>query len=185
MKKFFDADLKKKILVTAGIVIATVLVIVMISVILPKDNDGSIGGGGIHYPSTAFSADSVLVPTGKGSDVEGMSLSVKSYDLGAEYPFIEVLWKNETDKQATYGLNYDVQKNINGVWTSCAIDSVIVPSIACMISPGEENAHQYNLSYFDIDKGAKYRFVTECYVADEGTGEYPDKCDMYVEFDIV
>lgn len=184
MKKFFDADIKKKILVTVGIFAATVLIIVMISVILPKDDDGSIDGGGIHYPSMAFSADSVLVPTGKGSDVEGMSLSVKSYDLGAEHPFIEILWKNKTDTQATYGLGYDIQKQVDGVWTSCAVDSVIVPSIACMIAPGEENEHKYNLSFFDIDKGGKYRFTAECYLPDEKAIDDTARCDMYVEFEV-
>lgn len=171
----------KKRLVTS-IVVLVVLAVATIAVtvkIFSREADD-----GIRYPATAFTDNSVLKETGRGSDVTEMSLSVKNYDLAAEYPYIEVTWKNDTEKRATYGLGYDVQRKIDGVWTSCAIDSIIVPSIACMIAPGEENSHSYNLSYFDIDKNTEYRFITECYFSEDDTGDYPDKCNMYVEFNI-
>jgi len=171
--------MKKKIIATVVILVSALLIAATISVILPGGKDA-----GVHYPATAFNNDAKIAQTGKGSYIEGIGLSIKSYNLAAEYPYIEILWKNETDSQATYGLGYDIQKQVDGVWTSCAVESVIVPSIACMIAPGEENVHKYNLSYFDIDKGAKYRFTTECYLPDENAFDDTTRCDMYVEFEV-
>ena len=171
--------MKNKLVVTLVIIIAAVLIAATISVILPGGKDD-----GVHYPATAFNKDAKLAPTGKGSTIEGLGLSIKSYELAAEYPYIEILWKNETDRRATYGLGYDIQKQVDGVWGSCAAESVIVPSIACMIAPGEENEHKYNLSFFDIDKGGKYRFTAECYLPDENAIDGTARCDMYVEFEV-
>ena len=79
---------------------------------------------------SAFPVDSVLKELDSYSDTDGLSVSVKSFDLISEKSYVEILWKNKTEFNVTYGLGYDIQEEIEGEWKSCASDDIIVQSIA-------------------------------------------------------
>lgn len=169
---------------------AVVLLIAVIStvIVVPKLNDNNEKDIGMYDDKNGNPVKSVpatsIIQTDSYSDMEGVSISVKTYSLQDEIPNIEILWKNETPYDATYGLGYDIQKMVDGEWVSCATEDIIVPSIACIMHSGEENPQIYNLSYFDIDKGAEYRFTAECYVASHDKYETPETCKLYIEFDV-
>ncbi|MBQ8164220.1 MAG: hypothetical protein IJZ94_00185 [Clostridia bacterium] len=172
--------MKKKILVVLIIsVLAVAAAVAVLAVVLNNQNRDDDKGS-----STGFTADAVISENGNFSDIEGLSVSVKSYDLQSENPYIEILWKNDTEFNATYGLGYDIQKKADGEWKSCATDDIIVKSIACLLDSGDENSQKYDLSKFDIDAGVTYRFTAECYVSDSEDEAKPGVCNMYIEFSV-
>lgn len=110
----------------------------------------------------------------KGSDIEGVSLSVKWVELNAEKPYIQIEWKNDAKNEVTYPESFDILYYDNGKLVTCTDDSLYFNSVANIIPPNDYSIKDYDISLFDLSKDGRYRLQVE-----HNSGEY-----SWVDFEI-
>lgn len=99
-----------------------------------------------------------FVATNTGSDIDGISISIKSISLSGKAPNITVEWKNDTDKTVYFPESFEIYKYKNGTLVSCATEELIFNSIANILMPHKTREMQYPLSSFDLSKADYYYF---------------------------
>lgn len=119
--------------------------------------------------------------TKSGSDYEGLSVELKELELTGENPYIDIKWKNKTDKDFTCGESFTIYKVIEDEYLEdCRDGDHIVFAIGYRIPAHGSFRHEYGLSGLDISEPGTYRFVSDCSV---NGGEYKNY-DVWVEFEI-
>ena len=97
-----------------------------------------------------------------GSDIDGLSLSVKELSFNASTPFIQIEWKNESASSITYPESFDIQYYHNDTYTSCATNPLIFDAIAHVLPSKEIQTKSYDISAFNLSRYGRYRFQVEC-----------------------
>lgn len=102
-----------------------------------------------------------FIVTNTGSDIDGISISVKEFKYTSDEKQMTVEWNNETDNEFMYPDSFDILYLKNGKYESCATEELVFNSIANIIMPHKTREMQYPLSSFDVSKKGKYRFKVE------------------------
>lgn len=97
-----------------------------------------------------------------GSDIDGLSLSVKELSFNASTPFIQIEWKNESASSITYPESFDIQYYHNDTYTSCATNPLIFDAIAHVLPSKGIQTKSYDISAFNLSRYGRYRFQVEC-----------------------
>ena len=97
-----------------------------------------------------------------GSDIDGLSLSVKELSFNAPTPFIQIEWKNESASSITYPESFDIQYYHNDTYTSCATNPLIFDAIAHVLPSKGIQTKSYDISAFNLSRYGRYRFQVEC-----------------------
>lgn len=101
------------------------------------------------------------------TEYEGIYLSEKSFKGSG----IQVIWHNDTDKEALRGEGYHVERYnaIHNKWESVMVGEHIFEAIAVAVMPNSQSIKNYSLDGFDVNKGGKYRLRCEFYPSEGGT----------------
>ncbi len=95
-----------------------------------------------------------------GTDVYGLTISIKNIELNTDKPYIEIEWKNETDKEYGYGESFDIKYKKVNAYSSCATKILYFDTTAYRLKPNETKTKIYYLSDFDLSRDGTYRFET-------------------------
>lgn len=99
-----------------------------------------------------------------GSDIPGLSISVKQISLNVDKPYIEVEFNNQNDQKYTYGESFRFFYEQNGEWSSCLTYKSTetrkraFTAQAIILMPNSTNTKKYSLKWQDLSKKGKYRF---------------------------
>lgn len=102
-----------------------------------------------------------------GSDIPGLSISVKQISLNVDKPYIEVEFNNQNDQEYTYGERFSFFYEQNGEWNSCLTFKStetrkrVFTLQAIIIEPKGTSTKKYSLGWYDLSKEGKYRFETQ------------------------
>lgn len=102
--------------------------------------------------------DGVLREVSSGSDIEGVSVSIKNYKFG-DKPQLDIEWKNETNKEVFIGEYFELlYSNGMGNSFSCAKESTVFKDIGYIIPAHGSITMTYDLTNFDVSKSGYYTF---------------------------
>jgi len=101
------------------------------------------------------------------STYNGISLTVNSIDYTEDGIKLNTVWANTTSHEAVYGVEYTVERYVDGDWINSMRSDVAFIEIACILSPNSNNEMTYSLSHADISREGTYRIRTSCYVHDK------------------
>jgi len=104
----------------------------------------------------------------KPSSNEGTSklLGVFMYVEKSQYPSniseINVVWKNDTDKDLTFGNPFAIQKLVGNEWKAIGNKGAVFTSIGYRVASHSEMKHSYDIRLYSekLEKGT-YRIVTD------------------------
>lgn len=101
------------------------------------------------------------------TEYEGIYISVESFNSSS----IEVVWYNNTDKEALRGEDYHVERysNVHGKWESVMVGEHIFEAIAVAVMPNSQSDKIYSLDGFDVGEEGKYRLRCDFHPAEGGT----------------
>lgn len=142
--------------------------------------------------------ENVLTTDNTNSDekVENESILFKSQSVimiteKTTYPSdvksINVVWKNYTEKSATFGNSFHLEKKVKGGWKWEKVQltkTIYFTSIGYMLFPNSEGEHTYHISsiYDNLDVG-NYRIATNYY--DTAPATKDDAKLVFAEFALV
>ena len=119
------------------------------------------------------------------TDFDGVSVRILNLAEDEGKTQLNVRWVNETSYEVVYGESYDIEREQNGKWSSCAINGLNFTAIGYELRKNATQTKSYTLSNsFDISENGKYRFVTDCSVYDKGRGGESTKCKLWAEFTV-
>ena len=111
------------------------------------------------------------------TDFDGVSVRILNIAEDEGKTQLNVSWVNKTFYEVVYGESYDIEREQNGKWSSCAINGLNFTAIGYKLGRKATQTKSYTLSNsFDISENGKYRFVTDCSVYDKGRGGESTKC---------
>ena len=101
------------------------------------------------------------------TEYEGIYLSAESFKGSG----IQVIWHNDTDKEALRGEDYHVERYdaIHNKWESVMVGEHSFEAIAVVIMPNTQSNKNYSLDGFDVNKEGTYRLRCEFHPAEGGT----------------
>ena len=99
------------------------------------------------------------------TEYEGIYLSAESFKGSG----IQVIWHNDTDKEALRGETYHVERYNNIEWESVMVGEHIFEAIAVVLMPNIQSNKNYSLDGFDVNKEGTYRLRCEFHPAEGGT----------------
>ncbi len=116
-----------------------------------------------------------------GSELEGLSIEIKEIDLNGAQPYIEVVWKNKTAKNITFGEQFDILRSKDGKeeWKNCRATETMWHAIGYTLSPFGQTEHKYNLYHIDMSEECLYRLEVDCF---EDGGSPDEKIKLWVDF---
>ena len=119
------------------------------------------------------------------TDFDGVSVRILNLAEDEGKTQLNVRWVNKTFYEVVYGESYDIEREQNGKWSSCAINGLNFTAIGYKLGRKATQTKSYTLSNsFDISENGKYRFVTDCSVYDKGRGGESTKCKLWAEFTV-
>ena len=102
------------------------------------------------------------------TDFDGVSVRILNLAEDEGKTQLNVSWVNKTFYEVVYGESYDIEREQNGKWSSCAINGLYFTAIGYELRKNSTQTKSYTLSNsFDISENGKYRFVTDCSVYDK------------------
>ena len=104
----------------------------------------------------------------------GVSIHIAECDLNGEKPYLDIEWINSSDKEQTFGMQFNIYRVDNGKLTSCATEELFFNEIACILNPKASHTERYHLEAFDLREDGTYRFVPE---------DFPGR-KLWIEFEI-
>ena len=99
------------------------------------------------------------------TEYEGIYLSAESFKGSG----IQVIWHNDTDKEALRGETYHVERYNNIEWESVMVGEHIFEAIAVVLMPNTQSNKNYSLDGFDVNKEGTYRLRCEFHPSEGGT----------------
>lgn len=95
-----------------------------------------------------------------GSEIDGISVSLKEANLGADEPHLIVEWKNESEKTYQHGGAYDIIHWNGFGWESClTTDNLYFDSVAKNLYYEEDMT--CSMEYFNLSRPGKYRILLD------------------------
>jgi len=97
------------------------------------------------------------------SQLEGVAIELIEADVSSEYPYLKMKWYNVSEDVVIFGNRFDMYRYENGEW----VDARDMGEFALYFTlegylcpPGGTAEKSYPLSYVDMTKAGKYKFVT-------------------------
>lgn len=116
------------------------------------------------------------------SELDGLSVEIINSDFSDFSPYIEIEWKNDTEKDLLFGEEHRFYREVNGEWQDCNENgSSIFHSIGYMLGSGKTFTKKYGIMHQDMSEAGRYRFVSHC--SEQGSNadiEY----EVWIEFEI-
>lgn len=116
-----------------------------------------------------------------GSDIEGLSVSVKEVELDTAGAHISIEWKNESGVDIWYGNPYDILYFENGEYASCEKIGLAFTLPAYNLDDGKSTTVNYDLTPFDLTKEGRYRFIVDA--SKDEAGDIDSK-ELWIDFEI-
>ncbi len=105
---------------------------------------------------------------GNGSDIEGIELyasisdaPVFDIDFDVKNPSITFHWINDGDKDFSYPLSFDILKQENDEWVSCATEEINFPTAFETVAANSSTTHKYPVNGFNLRHNGLYRFIVK------------------------
>ncbi len=103
---------------------------------------------------------------GTSTDIIGLSVSPEQYTTFTKAQLADLIlpvtWTNHNyNRDISYGDSFDVLRNENGSWVSCAKEELVFPTIAQILPRKTEQIRSYSLNSFDLSENGLYRFRAE------------------------
>lgn len=105
---------------------------------------------------------------GNGSDIDGIELYASisdtpafDIDFDTQNPSITFHWINKTDKNFSYPLSFDILKQDNDEWISCATEEIDFPTELRTVTSNSSSSYKYSVSSFDLHQNGLYRFIVK------------------------
>lgn len=109
-----------------------------------------------------------------GSDIDGVSVSIKQAVLDTDKPYIRIELKNENDSNINFPESFDIQYYADGKRSSCATEELYFDALNNTLQADEKRIKNYPVNLFDLSKEGKYRFQIE-----PSPGKY-----LWIDFEI-
>ena len=95
------------------------------------------------------------------SELLGVSMYVEKSHYPSNISEINVVWKNDTDKDLTFGNPFTIQKLVGKEWKTIG-NGANFTTIGYRVAPHSEMKHSYNIRLYSemLEKGT-YRIVTD------------------------
>ncbi len=91
-----------------------------------------------------------------GSDLKGVSINIVKADFSSIDPYIEIEWKNDTDKDITYGEEFYIKRK----GKDCRVGDYSWADIGHMVKAGDKSTKRYIVNDMTMPKTGKYCFET-------------------------
>jgi len=129
--------------------------------------------------------NSIMI-AGGGSELDGVSVRIKSVNLSGELPSMTVSWINRREGDISCGAAFTLSRLVDGEWQDCdMLETRIFYAIAYIIQSGREHELSYGFSGMDLRESGRYRFETECTSDDEPVGVNGRKTyRVWIEFEL-
>lgn len=100
------------------------------------------------------------------TDIIGLSVSTGQYTTFTKAQLsdliLPVTWTNHNyNRDISYGDSFDILRNENGSWVSCAKEELVFPAISQVLPRKSEQTRSYSLNSFDLSQNGLYRFRAE------------------------
>ena len=137
-----------------------------------------VGSAGSSYKSNVF----ITAPANKGlyagklfvlqtdsayeefllTETAGVSMYTEKAQYVSDANEINVVWKNDTDKDLTFGNPFTIQKLVGNEWKAIGNQEAVFTSIGYRVASHSEMKHSYNVRLYSdkLEKGT-YRIVTD------------------------
>lgn len=126
-------------------------------------------------------ADNINV-VNSSSELDGLSVEIINSYFSDFSPYIEIEWKNDTEKDLLFGEEHHFYREVNGEWQDCnESGSSIFYSIGYSLDSGKTFPKKYGIMHQDMSEAGKYRFVSRC--SEKGSNadiEY----EVWIDFEI-
>ncbi len=110
----------------------------------------------------------VVSSRGNGSDIEGIKLYASisdapafDIDFDVQNPTITFHWINDCDKDFSYPLSFDILKQKNDEWVSCATEEINFPTAFETVAANSSTTHKYPVNGFNLRYNGVYRFIVK------------------------
>jgi hypothetical protein len=106
--------------------------------------------------------DNVSNQTEGTSELLGVSMYAEKNTYPSNVSEINVVWKNDTDKELTFGDYFSIHKLVGQEWEAIGNEELVFNSIGYIVSPHSEVKHSYNIRLYSekLEEGT-YRIVTD------------------------
>ncbi|AFM41074.1 hypothetical protein Desaci_2104 [Desulfosporosinus acidiphilus SJ4] len=96
------------------------------------------------------------------SELLGVSMYVEKSQYPSNISKINVVWKNDTDKDLTFGNPFTIQKLVGNEWKALGNKGAVFTSIGHRVAPHSEMKHSYDIRLYSekLERGT-YRIVTD------------------------
>lgn len=103
---------------------------------------------------------------GGGSDIDGVKLYVSIneqhyWDIDSEKPTLTFQWVNETETEFSYPLSFDILKQENDQWVSCATEEINFPTAFETVAANSSARKEYSVKGFNLHQNGLYRFIVK------------------------
>lgn len=110
----------------------------------------------------------VVSSRGSGSDIEGIKLYASisdapafDIDFDVHNPSITFHWINDSDKDFSYPLSFDILNQENDEWVSCATEEIDFPTAFETVAANSSTTHKYYVTGFKLRHNGVYRFIVK------------------------
>ncbi len=98
-----------------------------------------------------------------GSQMEGLLVEIKDYDLSSPSPYIEIQWNNSTQQEFVYGEAFYIYQSAFNEWKDCRPgDAYAWNAIGYTLQPQGTSAKKYYLGDLEMQRPGTYRLETSC-----------------------
>ena len=103
---------------------------------------------------------------GGGSDIYGVKLHVSIneqhyWDIDSEKPTLIFQWLNQTETEFSYPLSFDILKQENDQWVSCATEEINFPTAFETVAANSSARKEYSVKGFNLHQNGLYRFIVK------------------------
>ncbi len=117
------------------------------------------------------------------SQLEGVAIELITADISSEYPYLKMKWYNDREDEVIFGNRFDVYRYEDGEWVDARDTggvSIYYTLEGYLCPPGGTAEKSYPLTYIDMTKAGKYKFVTYCSI----NGGEPVNYEVALEIEV-
>lgn len=117
------------------------------------------------------------------SQLEGVAIELMEADIGSEYPYLKMKWYNSREDEVIFGNRFDVYRYEDEKWVDARDTGEFAMYFTLegyLCPPGGTAEKSYPLSYVDMTKAGKYKFVTYCGIS----GGEPVNYEVTLEIEV-
>ncbi len=117
------------------------------------------------------------------SGLEGVAIELTAADISSDYPYLKVKWYNSREDTVLFGNRFDMYRYEDGEWVDARDTdgfSIYYTLEGYLCMPDGTAEKSYPLSFVDMTKAGKYKFVTYCSI----NGGDPENYEISLEIEV-